>query len=167
MVGPRCRCMHDGQMTGWSAWCSMAYGTIQLTYSSKQGKQTRGFFSLEGRSMSTFLTLEESLSACWVVVNLWCLCCHVPKPFLDNPAKYFCNTAITATQHVTNTHKNRILKNSTWQKMPRGILACGCFLAVFAKLRILDASSWQCSFERRTLWSRIVVASIVYFCKYT
>ena len=60
--------MHDGQMAGSSAWCSMAYGTIQLTYSSKQGKQTRA--SLEGHSMGTFLTLEESLSACWVVVTL-------------------------------------------------------------------------------------------------
>ena len=139
MVGPRCRCMHDGQMAGSSAWCSMAYGTIQLTYSSKPGKQTRA--SLEGHSMSTFWTLEESLSACWVVVNLRCLCCHGPKPFLDNPAKYFCNTVSTATQHITNTHKNQILKRPRSIKMPRGILACSCFLAVFAKLRILDASS--------------------------
>ena len=60
--------MHDGQMAGSSAWCSMAYGTIQLTYSSKQGKQTRA--SLEGHSMGTFLMLEEGLSACWVVVTL-------------------------------------------------------------------------------------------------
>ena len=72
--------------------------------------------SLEGHSMSIFLTLEESLSACWVVVTLWCLCCHPRKPFLDNPAKYFCNTVSTATQYVTNTYKNYIFKNSTWHK---------------------------------------------------
>ena len=165
MVSPRCRCMHDGQMAGSSACYSMAYGTIQLTYSSKQGKPTRA--SLESHIMSTFSMLDESPSACWVVVSLWCLCCHPPKPFLDNPAKYFCNTVSTATQYVTNSRKQKILKIPRGIKMPRGVLACGCFLGVFAKLRILDASSWQCSFERRTLWSRIVVTSIVYFCKYT
>ena len=165
IVGRKCRCMHNRQAAGPSACFSIAYGTLQLTYSSKQESYTRA--SAGGHSMSMFLKQEERRSVCWVVVTHWCLPCHPPKPFLCSHAKYFCNTVITASQHITNTQHNWISKMPRGIKMTRGIFICGRFLRICVYFKILETCRYWCTIERRLLWNRIVFTAIVNFCKYT